>query len=58
MLLNDTDTGEQQDKAALSKLPRINVSNQNHREYRDKFGGSGIIPFDITSMTYEEYRHR
>jgi len=52
------DPVEKQEKIFVSKQSRNNTHNQNNRDHRDKFGASGVIPFDITSIDYEEYRHR
>jgi len=39
-----------------SKFQKSNLSNPERP--RDKFGGTGKIPFDITSIGYDEYLKR
>ena len=45
--------------SALQQVADSNTEKKDlETEKRDKFGGTGIIPYDITRMSYDEYVQR
>lgn len=49
---------KQEEEGKGGGVGKVDGAGQAEKLPRDKYGGSGVIPMDITKMTYDEYQER